>query len=163
MGRWEVILEIFRDQHVCVLIHVWLFAILCTLAHQAPLSMGILQARILKWVALSSSKGSSQPRNGTLVSPALAGGFFTTVPPGKPTHWTGEGRPIKLERSLGRNNRGPGALETYTHPSHAGPLSESLIPCPHVNLPSYKSTEKRPLLSIYIFGSTGCYSFLSCQ
>ena len=33
-----------------------------TVAHQAPLSIGILQARILEWVAMSSSRGSSQPR-----------------------------------------------------------------------------------------------------
>ena len=31
-----------------------------TVAHQAPLSMGILQARILEWVALPSSRGFSQ-------------------------------------------------------------------------------------------------------
>ena len=30
-----------------------------TVAHQAPLSIGILQARILEWVAMPSSKGSS--------------------------------------------------------------------------------------------------------
>ena len=34
-------------------------------ARQAPLSMGILQASILVWVAMSSSKGASQPRNRT--------------------------------------------------------------------------------------------------
>ena len=39
-----------------------------TVAHQAPLSMGILQARILEWVAISFSKGSSQPRNRTCSS-----------------------------------------------------------------------------------------------
>ena len=41
---------------------------------------GILQARILEWVAISSSKGSSRPRNRpvSLMSPVLAGGFFTT-------------------------------------------------------------------------------------
>ena len=40
----------------------------------------ILQARILEWVAISSSRGSSRPRDQThiSVSPALAGGFFTT-------------------------------------------------------------------------------------
>ena len=32
-------------------------------ARQAPLSMGILQARILEQVAIPSSKGSSQPRD----------------------------------------------------------------------------------------------------
>ena len=34
---------------------VWLFATLWTVAHQAPLPMGILQARILEWVAMPSS------------------------------------------------------------------------------------------------------------
>ena len=34
-----------------------------TAAHQAPLSMGILQARILEWVAIPSSRGSSRPRD----------------------------------------------------------------------------------------------------
>ena len=46
---------------------------------------GILQARILEWVAISSSRESSQPRDQTQVSPvspALAGIFFTTEPPG---------------------------------------------------------------------------------
>ena len=40
---------------------------------------GILQARILVRVAMSSSRGSSQPRDRTSISyvPALAGGFFT--------------------------------------------------------------------------------------
>ena len=33
-----------------------------------PLSMGILQARILKWVAMPSSRGSFQPRDKTQVS-----------------------------------------------------------------------------------------------
>ena len=39
--------------------HVYLFETLWTVAHQAPLSMGILQARILKWVTMPSSRGSS--------------------------------------------------------------------------------------------------------
>ena len=49
---------------------------------------GISQARILGWVAISFSRGSSQPRDQTHVSciSCLAGGFFTTVPPGKPTY-----------------------------------------------------------------------------
>ena len=33
-----------------------------TVAHQASLSMGILQASILEWAAMPSSRGSSQPR-----------------------------------------------------------------------------------------------------
>ena len=45
---------------------------------------GISQARILEWVAISFSRGSSQPRNQTQVScvSCIAGGFFTTEPPG---------------------------------------------------------------------------------
>ena len=47
---------------------------------------GISQARILEWVVFSFSKGfPGFPNPGIkLVSPALAGRFFTTEPPGKP-------------------------------------------------------------------------------
>ena len=44
---------------------------------------GTLQAKILEWVAIAFSRGSSQPR-GQIQSPALGGGFFTTELPGKP-------------------------------------------------------------------------------
>ena len=56
-----------------------LFLTLCDLLDwvcQAPLSMGILQARILKWVAMPSSRGSSQPRDWTQVS-CITGRFCT--------------------------------------------------------------------------------------
>ena len=41
--------------------HVRLFVTPWTVACQTPLSMGILQARILEWIAICFSKGSSQP------------------------------------------------------------------------------------------------------
>ena len=50
---------------------------------------GIFQARILEWVAISYSRGSSQPRDRAWVSclaawvSCLAGRFFATWPPGK--------------------------------------------------------------------------------
>ena len=46
---------------------------------------GISQARILERAVIFSFRGSSQPRDWTCVfaSPALAGRFFTTVPPWK--------------------------------------------------------------------------------
>ena len=47
---------------------VWPFATPWTVAHQAPLSKGIFQERILEWVAISYSRGSSQPRDLTLTS-----------------------------------------------------------------------------------------------
>ena len=48
-----------------------------TVACQVPLSMGILWARILEWVAMPSSRGSSQPRIRTQIS-QIAGKFFTS-------------------------------------------------------------------------------------
>ena len=47
----------------------------CTIAYQAPLC-GILQARILEWVAIPFSGGSSWPRDQTLV-PCIAGRFVS--------------------------------------------------------------------------------------
>ena len=59
-----------------------LFVTPWTVGHQAPLSMGILQARILEWVAIFSSRESSQPWDQTQV-PCIAGGVFTTEHLGK--------------------------------------------------------------------------------
>ena len=47
-----------------------------TVARQVPLSMGILQATILQWVAMPSSRGSSPLRDRTQVS-HIACRFFT--------------------------------------------------------------------------------------
>ena len=59
-----------------MLSHVGLFVTPWTVAHQAPLSTGLLQARIPEWVAMPSSRESSQPRDQTQVS-CIVGGFFT--------------------------------------------------------------------------------------
>ena len=50
-----------------------------TVTHQAPLSMGILQARILEGVAMPSSRDLPDPgiEPAFLMSHVLAGGFFT--------------------------------------------------------------------------------------
>ena len=56
--------------------HVQFFATPWTIAHQALLSMGIFQARILEWVAMPSSRGCFQPRDRTQVS-HIANRFFT--------------------------------------------------------------------------------------
>ena len=46
----------------------------------------IIQAGVLEWVAISSSGGLPDPEiePASLASPALADGFFTTMPPRKP-------------------------------------------------------------------------------
>ena len=57
--------------HTCTLSqfnHVQLFLTPWTVACQVALSMGILEARILKWVAMPSSRGASLPRDGIHVS-----------------------------------------------------------------------------------------------
>ena len=61
---------IFKMSMCCAqsLSRVRLFANPWTLARQAPLSMGILPARILEWITMPSSRGSSQPRERTQVS-----------------------------------------------------------------------------------------------
>ena len=48
---------------------------------------GISQARILEWIANSSSRGSS-PQGIEPVPPALAGEFFTAEPPGTRRHFS---------------------------------------------------------------------------
>ena len=67
---WKDPLEESLATHSSIL--AW--RILWTVAHQAPL--GILQSRIMEWVAMPSSRGSSRPRDQTQVS-HIAGGFFT--------------------------------------------------------------------------------------
>ena len=48
---------------------------------------GISQARVLEWVAISFPRESFHPeiKPASLVSPSLAGGFFTTMPPRQST------------------------------------------------------------------------------
>ena len=77
---------------VCLCVHVCAYACMRVRAHLCltlwdPVDCnlpgspvhGIFPARIPEWVAISSSRGLFLPG-----SPALAGGFFTTEPPGKP-------------------------------------------------------------------------------
>ena len=61
-----------------------------TAASQAPLSMGIFQARIPEWVAMPSSRGSFRSRDRTFVSYVSCIGqqFFTTSITWKPKVFT---------------------------------------------------------------------------
>ena len=74
--------------HVCASMlsyfsHVWLFANLLTITRQAPLSMGILQSRILEWVAMPSSRDLPNPEIEP-GSPTLQAHSLPTELPGKP-------------------------------------------------------------------------------
>ena len=59
---------------------VQLFVTPQTVVHQAPLTMGILQARILSWLPCAPPEGLPNPwvELALLTFPALAGSFFTT-------------------------------------------------------------------------------------
>ena len=60
----------------CEVAQSCLFATPWTVAHQALLSVGILQARILEWVAIPLSRRSPQARDQTQVS-HIADRLFT--------------------------------------------------------------------------------------
>ena len=68
----------------CMLSHVQLFAALWTAAHQTPLAMVFSKQEY--WSGLPSPPPGDLPNPEIApASPALAGRFFTTEPPGKPT------------------------------------------------------------------------------
>ena len=58
----------------CLYVRLSLFATPIDCSPPGPSVHGILQARTLEWVAISSPRGSFQPR-----SPALQADFFFTV------------------------------------------------------------------------------------
>ena len=75
----------------CVLLFVTLWTVAC----QAPLSMGVLQGGILAWVAMPSSRGSSNPG----IKPrslALKADSLSSEPQGKPKN-TGVGSLFLLQ------------------------------------------------------------------
>ena len=74
--------------HACM--HAKLLQLHPTLCNQMDYSLpgssvhGVLQARIVEWGAIPSSRESSRPRDGTHVSchSCIAGGFFIAEPQG---------------------------------------------------------------------------------
>ena len=77
---------------ICIYLTCVLVAQLClTLCNPMDCSppgfsvYGIVQARILEWIAIPFSRGTSQPRDRTLVS-CIVGRFFTVWATGKSTY-----------------------------------------------------------------------------
>ena len=72
LGEWHdatCVIFLKTSIHFCMYVrmlscfsHVQLCGTLWAIEPQTPLSTGILQARLLEWVAMPSSRGSSQPR-----------------------------------------------------------------------------------------------------
>ena len=81
-----------------------------TVACQAPLSTGF--SRQEYWSGLPFPSRKNLPNQGIKsTSPALAGRFFTTEPPGKPKLWLAEFRSIKVELSRAGTLGEPRSLE----------------------------------------------------
>ena len=82
------LLNKFWINHIaCVLSRVWLFATPWTVARQAPLSMGFSWQEYWSGLPFPPPGGSSWPRDQTCTS-ALAGGFLTADPRGKPKQYS---------------------------------------------------------------------------
>ena len=64
--------------------------------------MGILQARILEWIAMLSFRGSSQPRDQTQIS-LLQADSLQSEPSGKPKNTGGVAYPFSRGTSWSRN------------------------------------------------------------
>ena len=77
---------------------VQLFVTLWTVTHQAPLSMGIHQARKLKWVVTPSFRGFPNPGIRPM-SPTLQVDSLPSEPPGKPKN-TGVGSLSLLQGNI---------------------------------------------------------------
>ena len=86
---------------------------------------GILQARIVEWVAMPSSRGSSPPRNRTQVSSVscTASGFFTTEAPRNRTYCIPCGVATSQNRHVG------GAFHSESLSARPGFYSDNRWPC----------------------------------
>ena len=87
-GKYWVLIDVILDKRSVFAAISTRYIVWWTVVRQAPLSMGIFQARLLEWVAISFSRESSQPRDWTHVPWILlywqAGFFFLPLtPPGK--------------------------------------------------------------------------------
>ena len=85
-----IFLIIFVGENILLLPSWKISATPWTADHHAPLSMEF--SRQEYWSGLRFPTPEDLPNPGikctTLASPALAGGFFTTEPPGKPLNYT---------------------------------------------------------------------------
>ena len=119
---------------------------------------GILQARILEWVAISFSRGSSQPRDRTQVS-HIAGRFFTSWATGQ--HWRVKTKSPALYKTL-HESKGKLLVANIVSILPHNPLavlSAAQIWFPHTKsflLPA-PCLSSLPEISLWPHGSLFCY------
>ena len=134
---WVTAMSVYMFTYMCVCVcvcvlararmlsHIWLFVTPWTVAHQAPLSMGFPRQEY--WSGLPFSSPGTLPDPGieptSLVSPALAGRFFTINPTAKPIFYIyrerrrERGRMLVLWLSLNLKRRSYPSLKdlSYVH------------------------------------------------
>ena len=162
--KWEVLvkrLEQRQDHHVCVQAQsLQLCPTLCdAMDHSLPGSSvhGTFQARILKWVAMRSSRGSSPSREQTCISSTscIAGEFFTAEPRGKPQDYH-EHHVSACYNHYFRNEK----LPFWDMEPHRKDMQHLLFPVAWPCIPvfsppgepglrSFQTRESKPTLSIY--------------
>ena len=134
------------QQHACVLSRfsgVHLFATLWTIAHRAPLSMGILQARILERVDLPSQASLGFPGSSAGKESTCNAGDTSSIPRSGSYHEEGIGYPLQdsgaslvtqtvKESTCNAGDLGsiPG-LERPLGGGHGNPLQYSCLENPH--------------------------------
>ena len=115
--------------HHCKEIQCWRYTVLC-LATQSCLTLcdpvdcslsgssvrGMLQARTLEWVAMPSSRGSSQTRDQTQV-PCIAGGSLPCELPEKPKRTRTGSYPFPRGASQPRNQTGVSCTASNSLPT----------------------------------------------
>ena len=98
MRKFSGLMEILKNMvRVCVCVRACVCVCVCVFGHSVVSNSlrphgsgssvyGILQARILEWLPFPPPGDLPDPgmELTSPASPALAGGFFTTEPPGKP-------------------------------------------------------------------------------
>ena len=96
---------------VCVCVHAQVLHLCPALYDPKDCSLsdssvhGIFLGRILEWVAMPSSRGSSLPRDRNSVS-CITGGFFTTEPLRKPQTLRQQNLRLQLEMRMGQSRMG---------------------------------------------------------
>ena len=139
---WEAVLTLFGYLSMCVhaMLLQWPLALCNPLDCSPPGSSvcGILQARMLEWVAMPSSKGPSQPRDQTCISYVSCVGrqvLYHEFHLGSPSNYCGfyidrsrNTQPKAQMELFGGGNRGQGAGKAYGY-----------LPWPHRNHPPITS------------------------
>ena len=131
---------------------------------------GIIQARILTWVAIPFSRGSSQPRNQTPVS--CIGGRFFTICTTREALVSVYGSVIRSELPVGRRmilgqalpfggmRKIPRERVTVSHQEPVLPAAGGWVPCPEGDLGSVLQHLPCPFLWLLSLRAS-CITFLA--